>query len=293
MWQAAATYGHAWPQATRERARALVTAILAADPTHCAGREAAMVIADEDGDHVTARGLAAGLLADGYDAESRTHCIAIDADVELERPHEALDRAEAAVSRHPHDIELACRHWRVLLLLGRQTEAVAVAAHATRLAAEDHRHPLIELARIQAESGCQAEAMRSLDVVLALTSGASLGRLQRAGLLIRAYDFVGAEKELTSGDPPLTDGVTHALLAHSRIVQGKWTQALADYESALVAPIHTSKMPRLIRDMIRSAGIPDLFRNVYVDALARLGEEEAPDVPTKVRGNASTGWWAS
>ncbi|MFE5324896.1 tetratricopeptide repeat protein [Embleya sp. NPDC056575] len=276
LWREAKRWGHTWPRAAGEQARALVTAILAADPTHRVGREAAMAIADEDGDHVGADALATGLLADGYDDVPHTYLVAIDAAVKLARAADALDLAQTAAARHPDHLELSCWHWRMLLTAGHRTEAVAAAGHATGLAAASPRRPLIELARAATESGSSHDAVQLLDAVLTPTTGAHLGRLHRAALLVRAHNFVDAETLLASG-PPSADGLTHVMLASARLTQGKWTRALADLERAFAAPARESTVPRLIRDQVRNWGVPYALREVYLEALTLLGEADSSD----------------
>ncbi|OPC79212.1 hypothetical protein B4N89_34685 [Embleya scabrispora] len=275
LWREAKRSEHTWPRAAAEQARVLVTAILAADPTHRVGREAAMAIAAEDEDHVAAYDLATGLLADGYDDIPHMYLVAIDAGVKLARAADALDLARAAASRFPDHLELACWHWRMLLATGHRTEAVPAAERAALLAIESPHRPLLEHARKETESGSEDEAMRVLDAVLTLTSGAYVGRLHRAGLLIRAFNFVDAETLLTSTGAPSDDGPTCAMLATTRLAQGRWTRALADLERAFAAPARDLTVPRLIRDHLLAWGVPHALRGVYLEALTLLGEEDS------------------
>lgn len=279
LWRNTGATGHTWREQARDRARALVSAILAADPEHLQGRAVAMVVADEDGDRGGARDLAIGLLEDRYVADPRVHYVAIATSLELGRLGEAREFAEAAVARHPDDIDLACWHWRMLLEPEEQAEARSAAARTVRLAADDQRRGLIELARTQTESGRTAEAMRSLERVLTLSSGGRAGRAYRVMVLKETGDFAAIEWEMISEDPPSADGTTHVMRGLARLMRGKWGQALADFDDALAAPVRVPKVPRAIRSALTPLGPPSAFRDVYFTALERLDVDKGA-VPT-------------
>lgn len=142
--------------ASEARLRAMVAAILAADPAHGPVRRLSAKLMLRDKDHDGALALARSLLAEGYGDADLYHTIVVSYE-ELEHMEEALEYAQRGTARYPDDDALLWEEGYLLLETGRLDAGLAVARRAIEIGSY-HVWADYLLGRALVETGDLAEA---------------------------------------------------------------------------------------------------------------------------------------
>ena len=235
MWRAA-VYNHAWSKDSRDRCRALVTAMLDADPTLVPARLLAAEIASDDDRYEDLVALAEPLIAEGEATRALFRWTVYGLE-HLERLDEALELATEARRRFPDSSESASLQGRVLAETGRRDEAVAAAETAVELAGDDPG-ALTSAANVYKRLGMNDEAKQAYKAILRVAPTQTTTLFQLGSLYMVAYqDNRAAERLIARIELPDVGGDRTAVLGQIRFQLGKWDAAMADFEAALAAPM--------------------------------------------------------
>jgi tetratricopeptide (TPR) repeat protein len=278
MWTAA-VYNHAWSKDSRDRCRALVTAMLAADPTLVPARLLAAEIAEDDDRYEDLLALAEPLIAEG-EAPGRLFRWVVLGLEHLDRLDEALDAAAVGRRRFPESSQAASLHGRVLAELGRHDEAGEAAAAAVALAAGDPA-ALVSAANVLAKSERNDEAKAAYKAILRDAPTHPTALFQLATLYMTAYqDHRAAERLIERIELPDVGGDRTMVLGQTRFLLGKWDQAMADFEAALATPMRAPNTVPGIIIGLQLFGPPRRFRPL-VDQCAEI-RAQGPAEPVTV-----------
>jgi len=232
----AAVYNHTWSKDSRDRCRALVTAMLTADPGLVPARQLAAEIASDDDRYEDLVALAKPLIAEG-EATRALFRWTVYALEDLERLDEALELATEGRRRFPDASESVSLQGRILAELGRHNEAVAAAKAAVALAADDPG-ALTSAANIYKRLGLKDEAKAAYKAILRTAPNQTTTLFQLGSLYMLAYqDHRAAERLIQRIELPDVGGDRTAVLGQIRFQLGKWDQAMADFEAALATPM--------------------------------------------------------
>ncbi len=235
MWKAA-TYNHAWSKDSRDRCRALVEAMLAADPALVPARLLAAEIASDDARYEDLIDLAEPLIAEG-EGTRQLYRYTVQGLEHLDRLDDALKLAADGRHRFPRSSQAASLHGRVLAELGRRDEAVEAAGVATDLAAGDPR-ALTSVANVYKRLGLKDEAKAAYKAILRDAPTETTALFELGSLYMVEYqDNRAAERLIERIELPDVGGDRTAVLGQIRFQLGKWDQAMADFEAALAAPM--------------------------------------------------------
>ena len=235
MWRAA-VYNHAWSKDSRDRCRALVTAMLTADPGLVPARLLAAEIASDDDRYEDLVALAKPLIAEGEAPRALFRWTVYGLE-DLERLDEALELATEGRRRFPDASESVSLHGRILAELGRHDEAVAAAKAAVALAGDDPG-ALTSAANIYKRLGMKDEAKAAYKAILRVAPNQTTTLFQLGSLYMLAYqDHRAAERMIQRIELPDIGGDRTAVLGQIRFQLGKWDQATADFEAALTTPM--------------------------------------------------------
>ncbi|SEG81304.1 Tetratricopeptide repeat-containing protein [Actinacidiphila yanglinensis] len=245
MWTAA-TYNHPWSKDSRDRCRALVAAMLAADPALVPARLLAAEIAGDDDRYDDLIALAEPLIAEGEATRQlfRTTVLGLE---HLDRLDRALELAALARQRFPRSSETASLHGRVLAELDRHDEAVEAAAVARDLAGDNPR-ALTSVANIYKRLGLKDEAKAAYKAILRRSETETTALFELGSLYMIEYqDNRAAERLIERIELPDVGGDRTAVLGQIRFQLGKWEQAAADFDAAIAAPMRApSTVPGII-----------------------------------------------
>ena len=276
-----AVYNHPWSKTTLDRVGPILAAILAAAPDHVAARQLAAKAADEQDRPEEALAYATGLLADG-ESSIRLHRYVISALHHLGRLDEALAAADAACRAFPGEAEPLALRAEALLDLRRLDEALTDARAAVALAPRDpDQHCALGrvLRDYDDEPETQEAAKQAFLAALALDPGHVRARFDLGSLRMLAFqDYPRAEEEFLRITIPDPSGERTACLGQVRFLQGKWTEALADFEAALAMPMRTPNTLEIIVTALQYFGGPEPFREVYARSMELLGRP-VPEQP--------------
>lgn len=237
MWRAA-VYNHAWSKDSRDRCRALVAAMLEADPTLVPARLVAADIANDDDRHEDLLALALPLIAEG-EATRPLFRWTVYALEKLDRLEEALEIAAEGRRRFPDSSESVSLQGRVLAAMGRHEEAVAAAKTAVELAGDDPG-ALTSAANVYKRLHMNDEAKEAYKAILRVAPNHTSALFQLGSLYMLAYqDHRAAERLIQRIELPDVGGDRTGVLGQIRFQLGKWDQAMADFEAALAAPMRS------------------------------------------------------
>jgi tetratricopeptide (TPR) repeat protein len=280
MWKAA-TYNHAWSKDSRDRCRALVAAMLAADSTLVPARRLAAEIASDDARYEDLIDLAGPLMAEG-EATRDLYRYTVYGLEHLDRLDDALELAAEARRRFPRSSQAASLHGRILAELGRHDEAVHAAGAATDLAGGDPR-ALTSAANIYKRLDLKDEAKAAYKAVLHQAPTETTALFELGSLYMVAYqDNRAAERLIERIELPDIGGDRAVVLGQIRFQLGKWDQAMADFEAAIAAPMRApSTVPGIIVGL-QLFGPPRRFQPL-LDKCAEIRGDVAPAEPVTIQ----------
>lgn len=280
MWRAA-TYNHPWSKDSRDRCRALVAAMLEADPALVPARLLAAGIAGDDARHEDLIALARPLMAEG-EATSELYRYTVYGLEDLDRLDEALEVAAEARRRFPRSSHAASLHGRVLAELGRRDEAVAAAGAATDLAGGDPR-ALTSVANVYKRLGLKDEAKAAYKAVLRQAPTEATALFELGSLYMVAYqDNRAAERLIERIELPDIGGDRTAVLGQIRFQLGKWDQATADFEAAIAAPMRAPNTVPGIITGLQLFGPPRRFQPL-LDKCVQIRGDGVPAEPVTIQ----------
>ena len=278
MWRAA-VYNHAWSKDSRDRCRALVTAMLAADPTLVPARLLAAEIAGDDDRHEDLVALALPLVQEG-EATRALFRWTVHALEDLDRLDEALDLATEGRRRFPDASEAVSLQGRVLAGMGRREEAVAAAKDAIALAGDDPG-ALTSAATIYKRLHMNDEAKEAYKAILRVAPTQTTTLFQLGSLYMLGYqDHRAAERLIQRIELPDVGGDRTAVLGQIRFQLGKWDQALADFETALATPMRDPVTVPGIIVGLRLFGPPKRFQPMLDKCVEIRGDGEPAEPAT-------------
>ena len=279
MWKAA-TYNHAWSKDSRDRCRALVEAMLAADPTLVPARLLAAEIADDDARYEDLIDLAEPLIAEG-EGTRQLYRYTVQGLEHLDRLDDALELAADGRRRFPRSSRAASLHGRVLAELGRHDEAVDAAGVATDLAAGDPR-ALTSVANIYKRLGLKDEAKAAYKAILHQAPTETTALFELGSLYMVGYqDNRAAERLIERIELPDVGGDRTAVLGQIRFQLGKWEQAMADFEAAIAAPMRAPNTVPGIIIGLQLFGPPARFQPL-LDKCVEIRADGEPAEPVTI-----------
>ena len=279
MWKAA-TYNHAWSKDSRDRCRALVEAMLAADPTLVPARLLAAEIADDDARYEDLIDLAEPLIAEG-EGTRQLYRYTVQGLEHLDRLDDALELAADGRRRFPRSSRAASLHGRVLAELGRHDEAVDAAGVATDLAAGDPR-ALTSVANIYKRLGLKDEAKAAYKAILHQAPTETTALFELGSLYMVGYqDNRAAERLIERIELPDVGGDRTAVLGQIRFQLGKWEQAMADFEAAIAAPMRAPNTVPGIIVGLQLFGPPARFQPL-LDKCVEIRADGEPAEPVTI-----------
>lgn len=275
MW-AAASYNHPWSKDSRDRCRALVAAMLEADPALVPARLLAAEIASHDARYEDLIALAEPLAAEG-EATQKLFQHAVIGLEHLDRLDDALELAAKGRRRFPRSAKAACLHGRVLAKLGCRDEALDAARTAADLA-EGDPDALTSVATIYKKLGLKDEAKAAYKAILGKAPAHPVALFELGSLYMLGYqDFRAAERLIGRIELPDTGGDRTATLGYIRFMLGKWDQAIADYEAAIAAPMRVPHTVPGIITGLQPWGPPKRFQPL----LAKCAEIRGNGAPAE------------
>jgi tetratricopeptide (TPR) repeat protein len=267
-------YNHPWSKATLDRVAPILTAVLATAPKHVAARRLAAKFGDEHDRPGDTLRYSIDLLDDG-ESSVELYEYAITALHSLDRLDEALAMADRACAAFPGAAEPVALRAQALMDTGRGEEAVAAARHAVELAPDDpDQHCALGrvLGDLDDEPETKEAAKQAFLAALALDPDHVRSRFELGTLRMLAFqDYPRAEEEFLRITIPDPSGERTACLGQVRFLQGKWDQALADFETALAMPMRTPQALEIVVGTLEYFGAPEPFRDVYEHCVALLG----------------------
>ena len=280
MWKAA-TYNHAWSKDSRDRCRAVVAAMLAADPTLVPACLLAAEIASDDARYEDLIALAEPLVAAG-EATGELFRYAVYGLEHLDRLDEAAELAAEGRRRFPQSSSSACLHGRVLAQLGRRDEALHAAKTAADLAGGDPG-ALTSVANIYKRLGLKDEAKAAYKAVLREAPTHTTTLFELGSLYMLGYqDNRAAERLIQRIELPDIGGDRTASLGCIRLQLGKWDQAMADFEAALAAPMRVPHTVPGIITGLQLFGPPKRFQPV-LDKCVEIRGDGVPAEPVTIQ----------
>jgi tetratricopeptide (TPR) repeat protein len=280
MWRAA-VYNHAWSKDSRDRCRALVTAMLAADPTLVPARLLAAEIASDDDRYEDLVAQALPLIAEGEATRALFRWTVYGLE-DLERFDEALAFAAEGRRRFPDASESVSLEGRILAELGRREEAVAAAEKAVELAGDDPG-ALTSAANIYKRLGMNDQAKEAYKAILRTSPAQTTTLFQLGSLYMLAYqDHRAAERLIQRIDLPDVGGDRTAVLGQIRFQLGKWDQAVADFEAALATPMRDPVTVPGIIVGLQLFGPPKRFQPM-LDKCVEIRDDGAPAEPVTIQ----------
>jgi tetratricopeptide (TPR) repeat protein len=287
MWRAA-VYNHAWSKDSRDRCRALVTAMLEADPALVPARLLAAEIASDDDRYEDLVALARPLIAEGEATRGLFRWTAYALE-DLERLDEALELAAEGRRRFPDSSESVSLHGRILAETGRREEAVAAAEAAVELAGDDPG-ALTSAANIYKRLHMNDEAKEAYKAILRVAPTQTTTLFQLGSLYMLAYqDHRAAERLIERIELPDVGGDRTAVLGQIRFQLGKWNQAMADFETALATPMRAPVTVPGIIIGLQPFGPPKRFQPMLDKCVEiRGGDPAEPVTVEKLRLAAFT-----
>jgi tetratricopeptide (TPR) repeat protein len=279
MWNAA-TYNHAWSKDSRDRCRAVVAAMLGADPTLVPARLLAAEIASDDARYDDLIALAEPLIAEG-EATGELFRHAVYGLEHLDRLDAAAELAAEGRRRFPRSSRAVCLHGRVLAELGRRDEAMDAARTGADLAEGDPQ-ALTSVANIYKRLGLKDEAKAAYKAVLREAPTHTTTLFELGSLYTLGYqDNRAAERLFERIELPDVGGDRTASLGYVRFQLGKWDQAMADFEVALAAPMRAPHTVPGIIAGLQLFGPPQRFQPL-LDKCVEIRGDGVPAEPVTI-----------
>lgn len=274
MWSAA-VLDFAWGRDARDTTRALLAAILAADPRQPTARALAASIARFEQRYEDVIPIAGPLIADGKakDDTYRHHTASL---VRLGRIDEAVATAEAARERFPDSAWAAAALGRVYGVAGRYDEAFA-AIEAGIALEPDNGTVYWSRGRVYLEMGEPDLAQAVFEKTIELDpdcsdAGTDLARM----LIMRQADFPGALDRIQTSRFHDSFGGRGALTGLAKLALGEWDEAQTAFEGALDAVLSEPDSADLVLRATALVGATEPFRAVHERARETLGRDEEP-----------------